>query len=74
MARTRALAAGKLALIAGREGREGARQQTEGELVGATDVWVGDCMREKQCFRQCVCDHCAYINACLRVHFSCYGE
>lgn len=41
MARTRALAAGKLALMAGSGGREGTGQQTEGELVGAADVWVG---------------------------------
>lgn len=41
MVRTRALAAGKLALMAGSGGREGAGQQTDGELVGAMYVWVG---------------------------------
>lgn len=35
------MAAGKLALMAGSGGREGVGQQTDGELVGAPDMWVG---------------------------------
>lgn len=41
MARTRASGTGKLALMARSGGQEGAGQQTEGELVGTTDMWVG---------------------------------
>lgn len=41
MARTRALAAGKLALMARNGGRDGAGQQAGGELVCDVEVWVG---------------------------------
>lgn len=44
MVRTRALAAGKLALMAGSGGRQGAGQRTDGELVGVVDMWVGGWM------------------------------
>lgn len=41
MWRTRAVAAGKLSLMAGTGGWGGAWQQTEAEPVGAAEVWVG---------------------------------